>query len=278
MVISHDIHLHTHLSRCGKEDATVANYVAQASEYGLSILGFTDHMWDDTFTGAEVIYEGSNRTIPFYRGQNVEHVLSLRDEIASVAHPGITILLGAEVEYDPWRHDLAITEANAERFDYLIFPNSHTHMVMPKSLYADKRKHIEFMMTAFMDIMKSPLRRYIVTMAHPFCAVACPYGYEEMLGLITDDEYRICYDACANNGIAVEINLSKFRGYSVGDILRSNNIRQFQIAKECGCKFTFGSDSHTMWHQNDFHNFYIIAEILDLGEEDLSPFILNLQS
>ena len=273
MIIDHDIHLHTHLSRCGKDDATVQNYVNQASRFGLKLLGFTDHLWDDSYTGSESIYEGANTAVPFYRGQNVPHVLSLRQEIAAVEQPGIRILLGAEVEYDPWRHDLAITEANAEQFDYLIFPNSHTHMVMPKSYYEDKRKHIDFMMMAFMDIMKSPLRKYLVTMAHPFCAVACPYGYEEMLGIITDDEYRRCYDACADNGIAVEINLSKFRKYSVGQILESNNLRQFRIAKECGCQFTFGSDSHTMWHQEDFHNFYVVAGAIDLTAEDLSPFV-----
>lgn len=186
---------------------------------------------------------------------------------------GIRVLIGAEVEYDPKRRDLAITAENAEKLDYLIFPNSHTHMVMPREYYSDKRKMCEFMLQAFMDIMDSPLRSHVVSMAHPFCAVCCPFGYEPLLALISDEEYKRCYGACAENKIAVEINLSKFRGYSTEQIIHSNLIRPFQIAKACGCKFTFGSDSHTMQHMDTFKDFYVAAELLELSEEDISPFV-----
>ena len=66
--------------------------------------------------------------------------------------------------------------------------------------------------------MDSPLARKITAMAHPFCAVDCPYGYEEMLGMISDSEYKKCFGAAAANGIAVEFNLSKFRDYSIAQI------------------------------------------------------------
>lgn len=273
MIVSHDIHIHTSLSRCGRSDALLENYIEKADTLGLKLIGISDHMWDDTVSGWETIYEGENRTVPFYEGQNVPHVLRTKDEISSIKTKGIKILSGAEVEYDYSRHDLAITEENARKFDYIIFPNSHTHMVMPKEFYADKRKHIEFMYDAFMDVMDSPLRKYVVAMAHPFCAVMCPYGFEEMLGMITDEKYRRCYGACAENGIAVEINLSKFRGLNIKEILTCNNIRQFRIAKECGCKFTFGSDSHTMSHLDSFHDFYVVSGALNLSMEDLSPFV-----
>lgn len=263
MVINHDIHLHTHLSRCGKEDAYVNAYVAQAAELGLTLLGFTDHMWDDAFPGWP----------DFYDGQNFAHIDSLKEEIAQTEHPGVRILHGAEVEYDPARRDLAITPENVEKLDYIIVPNSHTHMVMPKEYYADKRKHIDFMLQAFMDVMDSPLARKITAMAHPFCAVDCPYGYEEMLGMISDSAYEKCFGAAADNGIAIEINLSKFRDYSIAQIQQSNNIRLFQIAKRTGCKFSFGSDAHTMRHQQQFKNFYVVAGILNLTEDDLCDFV-----
>ena len=271
MIINHDIHIHTHLSRCGKPDATIENYIKHVPQYGITTLGFTDHLWDDTFDGWEKIYEGNRLDVPFYKGQNVDHVLQSRETLSSLDPGEIKVYIGAEVEYDFQRHDLAITEENAKKFDYLIFPNSHTHMVMPKEYYADKRKHIEFMKTAFMDIMKSPLCKYIVTMAHPFCAVCCPYGYEEMLGMISDEEYKECYGACAENHISVEINLSKFRNYTVNDILKSNNIRQFKIAKACGCKFTFGSDAHTMRHMDNFKDYYVVAGAIGLSEDDILP-------
>lgn len=273
MIINHDIHNHTYLSRCGKDDATIENHIKTAKKNGLSILGITDHMWDDTFDGWQSIHEGDNKDVLFYEGQNVEHVLQSRKALSQLDTDGIKVLIGAEVEYDPNRRDLAITAENAEKFDYLIVPNSHTHMVMPREYYSDKRKMIEFMKQAFMDVMDSPLRKYVVTMAHPFCAVCCPFGYEILLGMISDREYKDCFGACADNSIAVEINLSKFRGYSTDQIIHSNLIRPFRIAKECGCKFTFGSDSHTMWHSDNFKDFYVVSQLLELTEKDISPFV-----
>lgn len=273
MIINHDIHNHTYLSRCGKDDATVENYIKNVKKHGIRLLGFTDHMWDDSFDGWQNIFEGENVSVPFYEGQNVPHVLQTRKALEGLDTEGIKILVGAEVEYDPNRRDLAITAENAEKFDYLIFPNSHTHMTMPREYYADKRKMCEFMVRVFMDIMDSPLRGKLVSMAHPFCAVCCPFGYEILLGMISDEEYKRCFGACAENGIAVEINLSKVRNYSVDDIIRSNLIRPFRIARECGCKFTFGSDSHTMWHSDNFKDFYVVSQILGLTQEDISPFV-----
>lgn len=273
MLINHDIHVHTYLSRCGKDDATIENYLKTIPQYGVKLLGISDHMWDDTYDGWQNLHEGDKTDVPFYEGQNVSHVLKTREQLSKVDTGKVKVISGAEIEYDFVRHDLAITEENAKKFDYLIFPNSHTHIVMPKEYYRDKRKHISFMMTAFMDIMDSPLRKYVKTMAHPFCAVCCPYGYEEMLGMISEAEFKKCYGACAENGIAVEINLSKFRSYSVAEIAASNNIRQFRIAKDCGCKFTFGSDAHTMWHMENFRDFYVVSELLELSEEDISPFV-----
>ena len=121
--------------------------------------------------------------------------------------------------------------------------------------------------------MDSPLARKITAMAHPFCAVDCLYGYEEILGMISDSEYKKCFGAAAANGIAVEINLSKFRDYSIAQIRQSNNIRLFQIAKRTGCKFSFGSDAHTMRHQQQFKNFYVVAGILNLKEDELCDLV-----
>lgn len=263
--IEHDIHLHTHLSRCGKTDATVENYVKTAKQLGIKLLGFTDHMWDSTFPGCPA----------FYDGQDFNHIELIKEEIALTAHDGIKILHGAEVEYDPHRRDLAITEDHLRRLDYIIVPNSHTHMVMPREYYADKQKHADFMLTAFMDIMYSPLAKSITAIAHPFCAVDCPYGFETLLSLISDSQYKECFAAAKENDIAVEINLSKFRDYSISQIKESNNTHMFEIAKSCGCKFSFGSDAHTMSHLDKFNVLYVVAEVLGLGEENLCSLVRN---
>ena len=265
MIIDHDLHLHTHLSRCGRDDAYVENYIKQAKSLGLQLLGFTDHMWDDAFPGWPA----------FYEGQTFQNAASLKEELAGIDTCGIKILHGAEVEYDRGRRDLAITPEHAGQLDFIIVPNSHTHNIMPKEYYDDKRRHIDFMVQAFMDVMDSPLAPKITAMAHPFCAVKCPYGFEGMLGMIGDTEYKKYFGAAADNGIAIEINLSKFRDYTIEEIKQSNHTHMLRVAKACGCKFTFGSDSHTMSHQEKFYNFYVMAGVLGLTEDDLCELVRN---
>ena len=68
MHITADLHMHTHLSFCGQDEATVENYIAQAPELGLTRLGFTDHMWDSAVPGMPWWYRQTDI-------QNVEHVL-----------------------------------------------------------------------------------------------------------------------------------------------------------------------------------------------------------
>ena len=43
MKITHDFHIHTHLSVCAKDSATVEHYAEVAKNLGLKKLGFADH-------------------------------------------------------------------------------------------------------------------------------------------------------------------------------------------------------------------------------------------
>ena len=46
MFIDHDMHIHTHYSRCADATATAEHYIQKAHELGLKKIGFADHMWD----------------------------------------------------------------------------------------------------------------------------------------------------------------------------------------------------------------------------------------
>ena len=43
MKITHDFHIHTHLSHCGHPSAQVEHYMKTAKELGLKKIGFADH-------------------------------------------------------------------------------------------------------------------------------------------------------------------------------------------------------------------------------------------
>lgn len=123
MRINHDFHIHTNLSLCAAETVTAEHYINKAKELGLNKIGFTNHMWDEN------IQPFLNRS---YKIQTVPYNLELRDELKTLDKQGIKVYFGAEAEFHPI-YGVALTEENAEKFDYIIVPNSHTHMTMDKS-------------------------------------------------------------------------------------------------------------------------------------------------
>ena len=265
MKIAHDFHVHTHLSVCAKDSATVEHYAEVSKKLGFKKIGFADHFWDETCG------EPWNR---FYERQGLAHVLELKDELAGVNFGDTKVYFGCETEYDPRRQSAAITPAVAEQFDFVIVPTSHTHMMMPKELYEPHEKHKQFMIDAYNQMLDCEVSKYLLAMAHPFEAVCCPYDNILLMEMMSDDEYRRVFDRTAEKGIAVEINTSGIGRYKAEEIADSQYVRMFGLAKECGCKFTFGSDSHT----SSGHDRYAeicdaLVKALSLTENDICDFV-----
>ena len=260
MKIQHDFHIHTELSLCANETATVDNYLEIAKNIGLKKMGFSNHFWDDGIEGAS----------DWYKRQNYQHLLQLKPELEKAAGSDIQLYFGCETEYDPFHHGVAITEETAEKFDYILVPNSHTSAMMPKDCYMLYQKHVEFMIQAYEEIIDSNVSRYITAMAHPFEAVGCPYDNSILIDMISDDMYKRLFEKTANKGIAFEINVGSMRNKTTDEIATCSQIRMFKIAKECGCKFIFGSDAHTNEDHSSYSNADMVAELLDLKERDIA--------
>ena len=260
MKIHHDFHIHTHLSLCANESATVENYLTIARRLGLTKLGFSNHFWDENIPGAT----------PFYVPQNLSHVLQLKPELAAVTVPNITLYFGCETEYDPARRDVTITEEVAQQFDFILVPNSPTHLVMPRDCYHPYQKHVDFMIRAYEDIIDSSVSRYITAIAHPFEAVGCPYDYNILIHIISDDCFKRLFDRTAERGIAIEINVDSMRNKSEAEIESCSQLRMFRIARECGCKFLFGSDAHDNTAHSSYGHADFVAKLLKLSEDDIA--------
>ena len=269
MRIEHDIHIHTTLSLCAHDGtAKLDAYLELAKKQGIKKLGFADHMWDAAIPGAS---EG------FYKPQDFAHVSQLRQEIRDKdGTDGIKLYFGCEAEYDPWRKDIALTEEVAQQFDFILVPNSHTHMMMPKEYYEPKERHAQFMLDAFRDIVSSPLAKYVTSMAHPFSAVCCPYDRRVLYDLITPAQYREVFCMAKEANIAIELNTSGYPIDNLAHIMDEPSIRMFDLAKECGCKFTFGSDAHSAAPGKQHDHWavaYVLAQLLNLQEDDLADFV-----
>ena len=94
--------------------------------------------------------------------------------------------------------------------------------------------------------------------------------------MISDKEYYDCYTAAAQAGIGIEFNPC-----CVGDIKEMTDeamqngdfFRMFSIAKECGCKFTFGSDRHTAVNYTRYPKLEKFIDVLGLTEDNFISII-----
>ena len=79
----------------------------------------------------------------------------------------------------------------------------------------------------------------------------------------------------ANKEIAFEINIAYVRdcNKSFQDIEQGAQIRMFRLAKECGCKFIFGSDAHdATGHKRYDELTKVFIDLLQLKEDDILEF------
>lgn len=275
MKITHDFHIHSHLSLCAGKSATAEEYAKVFQEKGIKKAGFADHFWDATYANSHAyLYDNTAQMNPknFYLQQNYDHLCLLKPELERVDFGGVEILFGCETDYDPVNRRPAIAPETAEQFDFVLMPNSHTHMMMPIAYYQPYEKHIDYMFQIYEDTLNSDVAPYITAMAHPFQAVCCLYDNTMLMSLISDDRLRRIFAKTAEKGIAVEIN-SGIRHKSHQEIAESEDMRYWRLAKEEGCLFTFGSDSHSNTGHLNYENMTYIAELLGLSEEDLHPVV-----
>ena len=276
MQITHDFHVHTHLSLCADKSATAEAYARIFKEAGIKKAGFADHFWDANYENSHAYLldnTGQHNPKNFYMTQNYEYLCQLKPELEVVDFGDTQIFFGCETDYDPVNRRPAITPETAEKFDFVLMPNSHTHMVMPIAYYEPKERHIDYMIQIYKDTLNSDVAKYITSMAHPFEAVCCLYDRHILMKMISDDTYKRLFAETAEKGIAVEVNVSAFRNNTLEDLVCGEEMRMFRLAKEEGCFFTFGSDSHDDSSHKNYKIATDIANHLGLTENDLHPFV-----
>jgi len=153
--------------------------------------------------------------------------------------------------------------------DFLLVPNAHTHLTAPVEIRNDAKALARFTVDAWFDIMKSNVAKYTTAIPHPFIA-----GIQgEITPALSDNILTECLIAAKEADIAIEINssalLSRTENRSIKELLELDAIRLFNLAKECGCKFTFGSDAHDASAARLFYANYVIASAVGLTDDDV---------
>jgi histidinol phosphatase-like PHP family hydrolase len=259
MLITHDIHVHTKFSSCcNDEHALLENYITRAKELGITTLGISDHLWEENVEGAS----------EWYKPQGLNRIWETGETIKKI-NPDIRVLLGAEAEYA--KGILSITPESAARLDYVLVPHSHTHMkgfVLPETVNTLEGV-ANYMVRSFKEITVKGIATVI---AHPFQ----PGGYNNIRDLLQiysylpDSTFAECFTLAKKHHTGIEINIGSFFNESpLDDIFKRSYLRMYQIAKDCGCQFSFGSDTHSINKLSRIKLGELIADYLKLTEDDL---------
>ncbi len=250
-----DLHVHTNLSLCASKTAFAEDYLKAAADNGVETIGFSDHYWDENVSHPNLI--------GFYREQNTEHVLKLKNELEKIDHHGVNVLFGCETEFAG--HTLGISEECAKLFDYIVVPHSHTHMygfVLPEGMTAPV-DHAKYLVDSFLEVAEHKMaKEFIYGIVHPFSPVGkSDPDSVEILRCISDDDFLKCAQAAKANDVKIELNTSALVGKS--DELMKEYRRFFKICFDVGCLFFAGSDKHSVKFEKSSDAFFKVNEVAD---------------
>ena len=216
-------------------EAIPADYLKLCKTAGITVIGFTDHMWDKAISGAS----------DWYKPQNYESISLVRSMIPSETD-GIKIMFGCETEY-VGGGKIAITPETAAKLDYVLIPPNHFHMkdlVIPSSV-TENDEYKKYLIDRFMEVCDINLG-VPTGIAHPFMPLGIPDA-NAVLADITDDEYIKCfnYAKLCDKSIEIQTQLAVLNNPEYN--------RMIKIACDCDCLFHIGSDSHNMERFNGAH-------------------------
>ena len=308
MEILHDVHLHNYLSSCCHDNqATVENMLKAGAEHGLKLMGFSNHTWDESIPLPAPSPFYHRQSVAFQnqiKCQIPEDTHGIKVLIgAETEYCGMYDVLGmgkeAALQLDylliphshvhmrnfvmPATEDVKRARANLEKIFGAIEGISPERAAALAAGYSEKElepfmgeKQVDyvqhtsdFMVQSFRSLMNNEtLKSYSdlipVSVAHPFQAVGSAPYHNELLGRISDNTFGELFEMAAKRGIGLEIN---------NRAKNEQSRRMWGIAKECGCKFTFGSDGHGMAEMKMIHDVAECFEPLGLTEYDLMDFV-----
>jgi HisJ family histidinol phosphate phosphatase len=260
--INHDFHVHTYLSSCCADERQLpVNIVPRARELGIERIGFTDHLW------ANPAYPPND----FYLPQTANQIKMLREILHGIKVEGVKIYVGCEAEMiGPGK--FGILPELAESLDFVVLATDHFHFkgFVEQPAGESDREIAEHMLKFF----KAGAQCQMATiLAHPCFPLGYMERYDSIIATVTDNEFLDAFHVAAESGVALEITVSFLRDPSKNRFFSLETpVRVLSLAKQAGCKFVFGSDSHTIERLSRIHELEYFIRTVGLTEEDIHPF------
>jgi len=269
MLLDHDVHIHTTISPCSivTDMARVDRYIEEARKAGLKTIGITDHIWD--VAGGDDLH----------KSLTLERILSVKNQIPPDVDD-IRIMVGAEAEVCGGKDKISISRERACNLEYLLIPVSHIDAPSfdPEDKHATLKDIARLMVKRF-HIATSIDAGTFVAIPHPFMAVGYKPMQDEILSYISEDEFSDCFGRAAEKNISIEIHMGSFPeilGQSFPGFQNETFIRILGIAKRMGCRFHFGSDSHSDNRIRLLPKLEEYAKKAGITKEDMHPYFSGL--
>ena len=260
----HDFHIHSKLSSCSNDpEQTTQRILEYAKKNNLTSVCVTDHFWDKKVEGA------SN----WYAPQDFDHI---SQNLPLPKDDEVKFLFGCETELNKFG-TVGICKETIDKMDFVIIPTTHFHMT-DYTLSTAQLESPKTRAQAWIDrlgrVLDMDLPFYKIGIAHLTCQLVFRNDTEKLLetfDLIPTDEMHRLFSKAKNLGVGIELN-----AHDMANAIKNPPLfKPYIAAKECGCKFYVGSDTH---HPKDFDMvpdaINTATEILGLDERD--KFILGI--
>lgn len=254
-IADHDFHIHSTVSRCCHDEKQTPEAILKyAEESRYKKICLTNHFWDkNVISEAEWIDEHDfthvSSVLPLPKTDNIE------------------FLFGCETDMD-FNNVLGVSKERMDDFDFIIVATTHLHLsgnTVKKEITTPEEAAYHWI-----DKIESLLSKDLpfgkIGIAHLTTGHILKNRTAEVLSLIPDATLYSVFNECAHKGAGIELNVKTI---NMTDEQTEIFLRPYIIAKECGCKFYLGSDSHkTTASACAKENFEDIITKLNLKESD----------
>lgn len=265
-IIDHDLHVHSGGSICsGDPDQTPQRILQYAADNGYTTVCLTDHFWDE-----EIPIPAGGWAAGFYAPQNYPHLCK---NLPLPQQEGIRFLFGAEAEMT-LDGTVGLTPERCADFDFVLISISHFHMTDFAISAADAATpagRAAALLNKLERVLSLPLPWHKIGLSHlagPKLGGGDPANHIAVLQLAQGERLTALLKKAAALGVGIELNTATF-GFA-NEEEEQAVVEFYAHAKDCGCKFFFGSDAHSAPHfAHHSPRAQRMADRLGLEEKDI---------
>ncbi len=254
-IADHDFHIHSTVSLCcHDENQTPEAILNYAKENGFKKICLTNHFWDENVKSeaewrSEHYFTPLSSVLPLPKAENID------------------FLFGCETDMD-FNNVLGVSKERLDAFDFIIVSTTHLHLDghTVKTKISTPEEASFHWIDKIENLLMKDLPFNKIGIAHLTSGHILKNRTAEVLSLIPDSTLYSIFNECSRKGAGIELNIVTI---GMTDEQKEIFLRPFFIAKECGCKFYLGSDSHkTSALACAKENFEDVITKLNLKESD----------